>query len=72
MWKSVCYTVIHGRQMILSADRKKLMVAAASQKGGPFKLHIHMEELDPDARRTIQTMDVQAQEEFFDLGLDPS
>lgn len=71
VWQSLCYTVRHGRQMILSADRNELMVAAACEKGGPLKLPIHMEELDPVARRTIQTMEVQAQEEFIDLGLDP-
>ena len=72
VWQSLCYTVRHGRQMILSADRNELMVAAASEKGGPLKLPIHMEELDPDARRKIQTMEVQAQVEFFDLKLDPT
>jgi Lon protease-like protein len=71
VWQSLCYTVLHGRQMMLSTDRNELMVAAASQKGGPLKLPIHMEELNPAARRRIETMEVRAQEEFFDLGLDP-
>jgi hypothetical protein len=70
-WQSVCYTIRQGKQAMLSTDRNELMIAAASAKGGPLKLPIHMEDLSRTVQREVQLMEVDAQEDFCKLGLDP-
>jgi Lon protease-like protein len=70
-WQSVCYTIQQGKQAILSTERNEIMIAAASEKGGPLKLPIHLEDLSPEVRREIQSMEVEAQDHFCKLGMDP-
>jgi len=71
VWQTLCYTVREGRQIILSADRNELMVAAASAKGGPLKLPIHVADLSPADRFRLQELERQAQSDFLSMGLDP-
>lgn len=71
VWQTLCYTVREGRQMTLSADRNELMVAAASAKGGPLKLPIHIEDLSPVDRFRLQELERQAQSDFLAMRLDP-
>ena len=71
VWQTLCYTVREGHQMTLSADRNELMVAAASAKGGPLKLPIHVEDLSPADRSRLQDLERQAQSDFLAMGLDP-
>lgn len=71
MWQTLCYTVREGRQMRLSVDRNEIMIAAAMKKGGPLKLPVHMEDLGPADRRQLEEMEVEAQREWVELGLDP-
>lgn len=71
VWQTLCYTVREGRQMTLSADRNELMVAAASKKGGPLKLPIHVEDLSPSDRFQLQELERQAQSDFLVMRLDP-
>lgn len=71
VWQTLCYTVREGRQMTLSADRNELMVAAASAKGGPLKLPIHISDLPPADRFRLQELERQAQSEYLAMGLDP-
>lgn len=70
VWQTLAYTVREGRQMILSADRNELMVAAASAKG-PLKLPIHVSDLSPTDRFRLQELERQAQSDFLEMGLDP-
>lgn len=70
-WQSVCYTVRQGKQAMLSTDRNELMVDAALKQGGPLKLPIHMEDLPPSVQREIQLMEVESQQDYCRLGLDP-
>ena len=70
-WQTLCNTVRENQQMSLSTDRNEIMVAAACAKGGPLKLPIHEEDLPPDVRRQLQDMEVQAQQGFMDMGMDP-
>jgi Lon protease-like protein len=70
VWQTLAYTVREGRQMILSADRNELMVAAASAKG-PLKLPIHVSDLSPTDRFRLQELERQAQSDFLKMGLDP-
>lgn len=70
-WQSVCYTIRQGKQSMLSINRNELMVEAASAAGGPLKLPIHLEDLSPQVQRQIQLMEVEAQKEYFQLGMDP-
>jgi hypothetical protein len=71
MWQTLCYTIREGRQMRLSVDRNEIMVAAAIKKGGPLKLPVHMEDLGPADRRQLEEMEIEAQREWVELGLDP-
>jgi hypothetical protein len=71
VWQTLCYTVREGRQMRLSVDRNEIMIAAAMKKGGPLKLPVHMEDLGPADRRQLEEMEVEAQREWVELGLDP-
>jgi hypothetical protein len=71
IWQTLCYTIREQRQMALSADRNEVMVAAACRKGGPLKLPIHVADLDPQVRYELAEMEVQAQSDFVELGLDP-
>ena len=71
VWQTLCYTVREGRQINLSADRNELMVAAASAKGGPLKLPIHVADLSPADRFRLQELERQAQSDFLAMGLDP-
>jgi hypothetical protein len=70
-WQSVCYTIQQAKQAMLSTERNEIMIAAASAKGGPLKLPIHLEDLSPEVRREIQSMEVEAQGQFCELGMDP-
>jgi Lon protease-like protein len=70
-WQSVCHTIRQATQAMLSINRDELMVEAASAAGGPLKLPIHLEDLSPQVRREIQLMEVAAQKEYFELGMDP-
>jgi hypothetical protein len=70
-WQTLCNTVRESQQMTLSTDRNEIMVAAASAKGGPLKLPIHEADLSPEVRRHLQQMEVQAQQTFLDVGMDP-
>lgn len=71
IWQTLCYTVREGRQMTLSADRNELMVAAASAKGGPLKLPIHVSDLSPTDRFRLQELERQAHSDYLATGLDP-
>jgi hypothetical protein len=71
MWQTLCHTVLCGRQMRLSVDRNEIMIAAAMKKGGPLKLPVHMSDLQPADRRQLEEMEVEAQREWVELGLDP-
>lgn len=71
VWQTLCYTVREGRQIILSADRNELMVAAASAKGGPLKLPIHVSDLSPTDRFRLQELERQAHSDYLAMGLDP-
>ena len=71
VWQTLCYTVREGRQITLSANRNELMVAAASAKGGPLKLPIHVSDLSPTDRFRLQELERQAQSDFLEMGLDP-
>lgn len=71
VWQTLCNTVREGRQMTLSADRNELMVAAASAKGGPLKLPIHVADLSPADRFRLQELERQAHSDFLAMGLDP-
>jgi hypothetical protein len=70
-WQSVCMTHKTGIQALLAAERNDRMVAAASAKGGPLMLPIHMEDLDPDFRWKIQQLDKEAQDIHEQSGMDP-
>jgi hypothetical protein len=70
-WQSVCMTHKIGIQALLAAERNDRMVAAASAKGGPLMLPIHMEDLDPDSRWKIQQLDKEAQDMHEQSGMDP-
>ena len=70
-WQSVCYTIRQAKQAVLSADRNELMISAATKKGGPLKLPIHMEELSPTVQREIQLMEVESQKDWVGMRLDP-
>jgi len=70
-WQSVCMTHKTGIQALLAAERNDRMVAAASAKGGPLMLPIHMEDLDPDSRWKIQQLDKEAQDMHEQSGMDP-
>jgi hypothetical protein len=71
IWQSLCLTIREGRQQLLNSDRNELMVSAASKKGGPLKLPIHLEDLEPEDRRSVQDLEVQAQREFWKLEIEP-
>ena len=70
-WQAVCYTIREGQQSILAADRNELLVEAASAMGGPLKLPIHPEDVRPEDRKRLEKLELQAQEDYWDLGLDP-
>jgi len=70
-WQTLCNTVRDQQQAILSTDRNEIMIAAASAKGGPLKLPIHISDLPPDVRRRLQDMEVRAQADFVKMGMDP-
>ena len=70
-WQTLCNTIRESQQMTLSTDRNEIMVAAASAKGGPLKLPIHEADLPPDVRRQLQQLEVQAQQGFTEIGMDP-
>lgn len=70
-WQSICYTLRHGQQCLMSADRNERMVDAACAKGGPLKLPIHMEDLELEDRQEIQHLEMQAQQRHVNLRMDP-
>jgi hypothetical protein len=70
-WQTLCNTVRESQQMRLSTDRNEIMVAAAAAKSGPLKLPIHEADLSPEVRRQLQDMEVKAQQDFLDMGMDP-
>ena len=71
-WQRLCNTVREGRQIDLSTDRNEIMIEAASQKGGPLKLPIHMEDLPLDIQQQLRQMEVDRLEEFaFKCQMDP-
>jgi hypothetical protein len=70
-WQSICYTLRQGQEALLSAERNELMVEAACAKGGPLNLPIHIEDLEPQDRRQIQLLELQAQKRHIELGIDP-
>ena len=70
-WQSICYTIREGQRQYWLAERNEQMVAASIAQGGPLKLPIHLEDLPPVVRQNLQQLDCQAQERFWDRGLDP-
>ena len=70
-WLSVCLTLRQGLQAVLSSERNELMIEAASAKGGPLKLPIHIEDLDPHVRLQIQRLECDGQEKLLQMGIDP-
>ena len=71
-WQSLCLTIREGRQQLLNSDRNELMVSSIlSKQGGPLKLPIHLEDLDPDDRRKVQDLEIQAHNDFVKTQLDP-
>ena len=68
VWQSLCETVREGKQLALVADRNELLVAAAIRKGGgPLKLPVHVEDVDPMDRMRVQALELRAQERWFDM-----
>jgi len=70
-WQILCNTVREWRRASLSADLDRFMVVAASQKGGILNLPVHPEDLNPEERRRVSEMELQAHDEFLLLGMDP-
>lgn len=70
-WQTLCNTVRDQQQSILSTNRNEVMVAAAAAKGGILTLPIHASDLPPEVRRQLQDMEVEAQEDFTEMGMDP-
>ncbi len=70
-WQSVCMTLRQGRQALLATERNEKMVEAACAYGGPLKLPIHMEDLDPKSRLLVQELDQDFQYEHEESGMDP-
>jgi hypothetical protein len=71
LWQSVCETIRAGRQAILTADRNEFLVDAACRKGGPLKLPVHPEDLEPEDRQRLTKWETQVQNAFYNLQLDP-
>jgi hypothetical protein len=71
LWQSVCETIRARRQAILSADRNEFLVDAACRKGGPLKLPVHPEDLEPEDRQRLAKWETQVQNAYYDLQLDP-
>ena len=55
----------------MSTELNEVKISAASAKGGPLQLPIHMEDLPPDVQRELQLMELEAQKTYWDAGLDP-
>ena len=70
-WQSLCYTIRQGYQSMLNTERNEQMIAAATAKGGPLKLPIHLGDLDPEVRRQIQEMENETYGDYLKLGLEP-
>jgi hypothetical protein len=70
-WQSVCLTLRQGQYAVVSTERNELMIDAASAKGGPLKLPIHVEDLDQETRLEIQNLEWQAQEKYLRRQMDP-
>uniref|UniRef100_A0A7S2Y604 Uncharacterized protein n=1 Tax=Entomoneis paludosa TaxID=265537 RepID=A0A7S2Y604_9STRA len=70
-WQSLCHTVRAGCQASLNANKNEVLVAAALQKGGPLKLPVHVEDVDPSVRRQVADMERQAHADWIGLQLDP-
>jgi len=70
-WQILCNTVREGHQMSLNANRNELLVGAALKQGGPLKLPIHVEDVDPSVRKLVNAMEEQAQCDWLSLQLDP-
>lgn len=70
-WLSVCLTLRQGQQAMFSTERNEVMIEAASAMGGPLKLPIHLEDLDPQTRLGIQKMEREAQQKYLQLAMDP-
>eukprot|EP00797_Seminavis_robusta_P009136 Sro1655_g288960.2 (302) ;mRNA; r:9312-10217 len=72
LWQSVCDTVRVGRQFTLGGDRNEFLVDAACRKGGPLKLPVHPEELEPADRTQLAQWETAVQRAFHDtIQLDP-
>lgn len=72
LWQTLCYTVREGRQINLAADRNKLLVnSIMKQQKGPLNLPIQIGDLTPDNRLLVEQLEVDAQDEWLSLRLDP-
>lgn len=71
IWQALCYTVREGRQILLSSDRNELLVEAAVRKGGPLQLPVHVEDVSPADRKAVDDLQIQAQQDWLALHLDP-
>jgi len=67
-WQSICYTLKHGKQALLSSNRNELMIRSIK---GPLNLPIHMDNLDPSTRREVEQMEMEAQRDYLGLRMDP-
>ena len=71
-WQSVCMTLRHGRQGMLSGDRNELMIDARDRMGGPRKLPILLSDIDPESRLEVQKLDMRFQKEHELSNMDPT
>lgn len=71
-WQTLCYTVREGRQIALGSDRNELLIDAAMRKGGPLNLPVHVEDLLLEDRQKVQDLEVNAQQQWLSLQLDPT
>lgn len=69
-WQSICMTLRQGQQALLATERNERMIDAATAKGGPLKLPIHMGDLEPEARMGIQLLEDEAQTKHVLMGMD--
>jgi hypothetical protein len=71
LWQTLCETVREGHNQMLMANRNELFVEAAIRKGGPLQLPVHVEDLQLSDRRRVQALELEAQQAWRDVQLDP-
>jgi len=71
VWQSLCHTIREGHQRLLASNRNEMLIVAAMKKGGPLKLPVRIEDVEPDDQLMVRELERSLQHDWEKLQLDP-